>query len=436
MNTRVIVKNIIENIPYRIGSIISKVPFSLRLGKEYTSYLKLIDQFKVFTHEEKNKYIVDNFNNIFQYAKNKFPFYRNLYEEAGVLNLEIRSMSDIDKIPIISKSQIRNSLKDFTGALKINTGGTSGEPFAFYVDKNAFSREWAHMHSIWALKGYSFQDLKLTLRGKDLGKQYLRYNAVHNEYLVNTYKSVAENKSKLESLLKKRNIKYIHGYPSAIFNFLKELEIVMSDEEIVLMKKNIRSCFLGSEFPTPVIKQYLSDVWGLDYISWYGHSEMCILAYDENKDNKYKPFFTYGFPEVVNNQLLGTSYHNFDMPLIRYNTGDLVEPSYSSNGLLETFSITQGREGDFVEDKSGNKIPLTSLIFGRHHKAFDLVNHIQVSQNTDNGRITFYLISNNTSLLKHPESLLNLDNVNIDYDIKLIKEPFRTKAGKVKLKID
>ena len=38
--------------------------------------------------------------------------------------------------------------------MKINTGGTSGQPLEFYLDHQAFAREWAHMHHLWQAHGY------------------------------------------------------------------------------------------------------------------------------------------------------------------------------------------------------------------------------------------------------------------------------------------
>ena len=43
--------------------------------------------------------------------------------------------------------------------------------------------------------------------------------------------------------------------------------------------------------------------------------------------------------------------------------------SGSNVGLVKEFAIKEGRSGDFIEDRNGKKIPLTALIFGRHHKA-------------------------------------------------------------------
>ena len=347
------IKKFAEILPYSIGSKLALVPYSIRLGKTY-------NQFKVLSQKEHQTmpFVIEQFSQIFEYAKNNFPFYQELYRKTGVLDLKIQSLEDIIKIPIITKEDIRNNIDQFKGSMLLNTGGTSGEPFRFYVDKYAFGREWAHMHTIWEKKGYQYTDLKITLRGRDLGEKTFQYNPVHNEFIINTYKNIAEVKDNIIQLFSKYEIKYIHGYPSAVYNFLQELDMVISLDEKNIITKNLISCFLGSEFPMPHITCFLESKWGLDYISWYGHSEMCILAYDETKQNDYKPFYTYGYTEVVNKKLIGTSYHNFDMPLIRYDTGDLVEPYYLENGLLDSFKITEGRNGDFILDVNHKRIPL------------------------------------------------------------------------------
>jgi phenylacetate-CoA ligase len=292
------------------------------------------------------------------------------------------------------------------------------------------------MHYIWALKGYSKTDIKITLRGKNLGGKNIIYNPVHNEFVINTYKSVDKFKNELLELFKKYKIKYVHGYPSAIYEFFKELESILNIEEKNIITKNIISCLFGSEFPVPYMVDYLGNTWNLDYISWYGHSEMAILAYDEEKKNQYKPLMTYGYVEVEENKLLGTSYNNFDMPLIRYDTGDRVEGEIADNGVLEYFSIKEGREGDFIVDNSGKKIPLTALVFGRHHKMFDKADFIQVGQEED-GKVTFYVTLKDTTKIdtENMERYFDLSNVDIDYGFKIVDVPIRSKMGKMKLKV-
>lgn len=422
-------KRLVEPIPYFLGSKLALIPFSLRLGRVYTQFKNEME----LPVSVETKYVIDHFSMIFEYAKNTFPFYKELYQNSGITDLKIQTLRDIERVPVITKEVMRKHLSEFKGAMLLNTGGSSGEPFSFFVDKNAFAREWGHMHCIWSLKGYKYTDLKITLMGKDLHNTNIKYNPVHNEFILNTYKNAASYKYEIIKLFKKRVIKYIHGYPSAIFNFLKELEPILTSDEKIIIQRNLKACLLSSEYPMSHITDYLKSTWNLDFISWYGHSEMCILAYEEQKANIYKPFHTYGYAEAVNNKLIGTSFHNYDMPLIRYDTGDIVEPTYTNNGLLSHFTITQGRNGDYIIDKNNKKIPLTALIFGRHHEVFNFAQFVQVRQ-TLPGEVIFFITTTETNLQKINNSL-NLKNVSIDYKVQIVSNPFKTLEGKVLLKI-
>ncbi len=424
------IKGFVEKIPYSVGRHLARVPFSYRLGKEYIAFSKLLVHGGV-----DEQYVISTFNKIFRYAKTNLPLYRQLYSDYDVMDLDIESIQDIQRVPVITKDMIRDHLDEFLGSMKINTGGTSGNPFAFYIDKNAFAREWAHMHYIWSLKGYSYRNIKLTLRGKNLGKTSIAYNPVHNEFIVNTYQDAAKYIDELIELVSSKDIKYLHGYPSAIYNFLKELEAAGKIEELGILKSHFRYCLLGSEFPVPYMVNYIKKEWGLDYISWYGHSEMCVLAYDRESTNNYTPFHSYGYAEVIDNRLIGTSYHNFDMPLIRYDTGDLVEPKFESGGLLSSFSIKEGRSGDFIEDSHGKQIPLTALVFGRHHEIFERVDCIQVRQQVP-GKVEFLLTTKSELTAEEAKPLIDISNVDIESSIKIIRTPILTSSGKMPLKVN
>lgn len=420
------IKGMVEHIPYPIGHLMALVPFSVRLGGEYGRYRRLIASTANWSSEQYTDYAVKSFAAAFEHAK-IFSCYRNLYSAAGVMDLHIKSMADISKVPTIDKAWTRQHFHEFKGAYKLNTGGSSGEPTAFWMDRNCWAREWAHMHTIWEKLGYRYTDLKLAIRGKNLCTRPFVYNPVHNEYIINTYLSVKDYAEDLKRLLKKHRPKWFHGYPSSIYQFILECEGVFGGEGVRNLFDGVVGLLLSSEYPHPyMVKKF--EEYGLKWISWYGHSEMAVLAWADAQ-MVYHPFVTYGFLEVEDGHLLGTSYHNFDMPLIRYDTGDLVEAA--SGG----FKIKEGRSGDFVEDKNGKRIPLTALIFGRHHKAFDMVNHVQVLQR-DAGKATLVVCAPRKSLEGRAiNDLFDLTNVAIDFDMKIVDKPIRTVAGKLKLKL-
>ena len=445
MVLKMTVKMVVEHIPYCIGKWIAKIPFSWRLGRTYITTKQKCVRFECATEEAKGAYALEHFAKVFERAKD-FECYRKLYEDAGVLDLKIRTMDDIRKVPTIDKAWTRKHFGEFKGAYRLNTGGSSGEPTAFWMDKGCWAREWAHMHTIWEKLEYKYTDLKLAIRGKNLGARPFAYNPVHNEYIINTYLSVKDYAAELKKLFEKRRPKWFHGYPSSIYQFILECEAAFGKDGVHELFKCVTGLLLSSEYPHPYLVKKFEE-YGLKWISWYGHSEMAVLAWADDA-MVYHPFVTYGLSEVVGageglttnctnytkkeevehgRHLIGTSYHNFDMPLVRYDTGDLVE------AVEGGFKIKEGRNGDFIEDRNGKKIPLTALIFGRHHKAFDVAEHVQIRQ-TSSGKATLIVTMKRDGDIRMSD-MFDLSNVDVDFDMEIVDKPIRTPAGKLRLKV-
>ena len=438
MAIKYLIKELCSNyIPFCVGRWAVNIPFSWRLGKEYTKTMNKIQEYNLLSLDEKNAYILSKLNKIISYATTKFDVYYKLYSEHGLVGKKLKYLDDFIQYPIITKEMVRR-FTGFNGAMRVNTGGTSGEPMSFFLDKYAFAREWAHMHYLWQLRGYNHTDIKITLRGKNIGNKGIVYNPVHNEFIINTYKPVFSLKDELLTLFSKHEIKYVHGYPSTIYGFFKELEECLNVYEKDIITNKGLTCLFGSEFPLLYMIQYLQNNWMFNYLSWYGHSEMAVLAVDNENNQQYKPLQTYGHVEVEDDMLIGTSYNNFDMPLIRYDTGDRVKAEKDISGNVKYFQIEGGREGDYVIDRKGKKISLTALIYGRHHKVFDIAKYVQVSQEK-NGKVILYItldegmktkINSNTV-----DDLFDLTYVDIEYAFKFLDTPVRSKVGKLRLKI-
>lgn len=433
MDIRRRLKDYAGHLPYGIGRLTAYVPFRVRLGPDYTRFRGLVSRYEKSSEAERHAYVIDRLNAIVRHAQQNIPFYRTLYGRPGI---EIRTLADFEALPIITKADVREYTRQSTGPALLNTGGSSGEPVSFYIDRNAWAREWAHMHFIWSLRGYRQTDLMVTMLGKNLGDRLFAYNAVHNEIKINPYTYSRHRAKEVLALFDKFPIRFIQGYPSAIYNFFRELEFMLSDAEKARIKSRVRSCLFSSEYPLPHMVTYLTGVWGLDYISWYGHSEMCILAYDRESSGRYRPFPTYGYAEEVGGMLCGTSFQNYSMPLIRYSTGDIVESGRTEHGTLAYFAIKEGREGDFVDDRSGNRIPLTSMVFGRHHPIFNIADYVQILQ-TSKGAATFYITFRGDVPISVEDvrAYFDLANLDIDFSFVFSKAPVRTRAGKLKLKV-
>lgn len=429
------IKLLVDRLPYSVGRRLARLPMDFRL-KNYNIQLHSINT-KLSTEEFKSNH-ASHINKILAHAFNNIPFYKDLYNSENINPVSINTFDDISKLPIVTKLSLQSApLSDRSiqalALKKSNTGGTTGQPLAFYLDKNAYAREWAHMHAIWSKLGYHYTDEKITIRGKNIGSHYYKYNFNQNEFLINAYVSLEDNLDACRELILKRNIKWIHGYPSSVFSFLHELENIEPTLFEILIKK-VRGVFLGSEYPAPKYRNYIENHCGLRSISWYGHSEMAVLAPErEPGSGVYFPFQSYGFAEAVpqgdTHRLIATSTHNFASPFIRYDTGDLIDPTFK-DGLLESFRIKEGRNSESVIDMNARSISLTGLIFGRHHKAFEYSEHIQVRQSVA-GKIDIFI----TSKTKRTDwaDLFDFSNAFFDITFSQIDTPIRTPAGKVQL---
>lgn len=442
MSIAIFLKNNLKNIPPSLGKWINTIPYSKRpgIGEIYSKRQLDIVDVNNYTITEKQNFVLKRLKILVDFAYDNIKFYKEYYDQQGFHPSELINFNDLHKIPIITKSVLNNynieerSFKK-KGRYIVNTGGSAGTPFGFYIEPDSMGHEWAHMHSIWEKIGYNCADLKIVFGGRSDVKNCVEYDVVRNHFAIDIYASYDVVCNKLKNIVKKHKIKYLHGYPSSIYDFAVYCEI--NEPKLVeLLKKNLKGAFLGSEYPHKHYRDKIEEVFSIKTISWYGHTERAVLAYEKNNAFEFEPFLSYGFAEAIKDEkddfnLIATSYYNFASPLIRYNTEDIVEQPLLSEGILKSFKVLNGRSGEFIIDKEGKNINLTGLIFGRHHELFNYSKFIQIKQ-LSNGKIEIYFVSNNLSE-KDASKLFDNKNLNFDISFKKIDEPIRTISGKINL---
>lgn len=444
-----LLKSIGDRLPDWAGAGLAHLPYEWRpgIGSLYRARHAEIEAFNRFDSLQRRQYIFERVYRIVDYAIANVAFYHQHYSQHAFSLNCLRSFDDIRKIPIVSKKH----LQDFAlnsrsterrGRYIANTGGSSGEPLSFYVEPSCVAHEWAHMHVVWGKLGYRPCQLKLAFVGRSDMNEPVYYDPVRHHYWVNIFMPPGQVVKALTRVIHKKNIRFLHGYPSAIHDFAAYCEEHAPD--LVLgLRKTLAGILLGSEYPAPCYREKIETVFEVSSVSWYGHTERAILAYERSKPFFYEPLQTYGYCEAVADEetgksmLVGTSYYNFASPFIRYWTGDLIRPHLSEGGLLGAFEIADGRSGEFIVDRRGQRIPLTGLIFGRHHGGFDLARSVQVEQKSP-GRAKVVVCPLNGSGRVDGfrwQELFDFSGVAIDFEFEEVSQPIKTKTGKVKLLI-
>ena len=442
MSILTVIKDNFSNLPYSIGNKIAALPIELKpgFGFKYSKRKKEISNFEVLEQNKKEMFIFERVKNIAVFANRNIPFYRDIYRENNVNPEKFTNFNDISNLPIIRKSDLQSVDIEYRSSFQksryiVNTGGSSGNPLSFYIESNSIPHEWAHMHTIWERIGFNPNSLRLVFSGRSNVKDIIQYDSVRHQLNIDIYAGWNVIADKLFLMMKYYNPKYLHGYPSAIFDFIFWLD-ENSHPLLEIFRDKIESIFLGSEYPSPYLRDEVEKLINAKTISWYGHTERAILAGEINK-GQYCPFLSYGFSEAKNNNgkyhLISTSYYNLASPFIRYDTEDLIVPKYNNN-LLEYFHIESGRNGEYILDKIGIKVYLTALIFGRHHALFDYCSNIQVKQ-TIKGFASIFYVKRNSNIKIQAFELFDTSNIDIEFKFIETSEPLKTNSGKVQLLI-
>lgn len=426
---------------------LSYVPFGLRKGPKFKQFTREIVWFEEQSLEAKKQWIFERVSHIVTHAEKQIPFYREFYGDAGFSSNQLKGYGDLTKIPIVTKADLKawpleDRCSDEIPAVNSNTGGTTGQPLSFKVEEPLGDKEWAYIYHMWQRRDWRPGFLKLRFGGANLGSQVYQYVPTEGEFLINTYLGQDEVCRAIADLLKRYPIHYLHGYPSALASFARHAVEHYKNEIVTPIKKHLRGILLGSEYPAPMYRRVIEETFGRKTFSWYGHSEKAILAGEKDEPFLYYPFQSYGWTEAVpqadgaSSRLIGTNFHGFASPFIRYDTGDLIDPVEITDGLLGSFRVAEGRVGDVVLDVNGSEISLTALIFGRHHGVFSEVKHLQVTQD-EPGRVT--LLATGFPELEDRERAFwagfDTTGVALDFEVKFLDAPVRTASGKIALMV-
>lgn len=319
-----------------------------------------------------DKYNIE-FLSLFRKAIQQSEFYKSFYKNHGINISDIKDLTDINKLPIIDRSCIKNDIENiFIGFnfLKIKglTSGTSGSPLTLLRTPFDIAKEQAYIRHYREMHGFKSGQPLLSIRGF-LGKnaKYEFYKKANILYLSSP--NINQNTIEMyyDMILKFGPIA-IEAFPSYLFKFVTELEKKG-------LSLNVPLSFTSSEtllsFQRVKIESFLKTI----IYDWYGNAERSILlAQDSNM--KYYPLPLYSINEFNDNNIVTTSLINNHFPLIRYKVEDRI--TVKSNDFLKNLitpdieNIT-GRASDNLELKDGS-------IVGCIDHAFKGVKNLEMAQ--------------------------------------------------------
>lgn len=373
------------------GRAYRAVPASLRYGPAYTRFQNEAREVETWDAEKIRRYQVAALRESL-IAASKAPFYAERFADCGVDPKNFESLEQLRGYPLLTKQdlllhreQMVNPDFDTKLRLYITTGGSSGVPVGFYLHKGVSRpKEQAYLEAQWSRRGYQPGDRVAVIRGgvtssrADGSISY--YDATRNWLILSSYHLTPERLPEYVKALNHFRPQHLHAYPSAALMLARGLE-----QSGLKLDFSLTSLLCGSEKLTAESQQNLEHFFGARVFHWYGHSERVVLAAQGRTSNHLHFWPTYGFVEFGeanaegHREIIGTTFHNHVMPLIRYRTGDVCK---QTNGGREfdwpAVKAVVGRDYEFLVSATGRHISLTAI--NMHDDIFDGLLAVQFFQ--------------------------------------------------------
>lgn len=416
----------------------NRVPKKLYYPKNYFNIMRMLNCRDLNIDEFRKEKLCNLLKEALEYV----PYYKNL--DLGIKSQDINeenAMEVFNIFPILDKKIIKERSSDFINIkykqeklIKRTSGWSTGPGIDIWRTRGEELLEKCFYDYQWGKTGYKNNSkvVRMACEGLKNEDEYpISYAGdkmkISPNHLNNKWMEEIFNK------IKQFNPAFFHAYPSS-FQFLLQY---MKDNNLHL--DNIKGIFLASEIVTENILNLCEEVFkNTPVIFSYGLSERTNLAWGEYNQLKilYKCDDVYGFSENFINEdgfpeIVGTSYWNYAMPFIRYNTHDIGE---IENGII---SNLDGRTQELLITKQGEKIPGINICIDKF--TWNYVYIIQVVQN-EPGKIEFHIKPKDNFNLSIKEKIISSQKAKwgnmFDILVVIDNRISKTASGKLRLIIN
>lgn len=431
-----------------------RLPLRLRAPRIYWETLNLLEKSQYWDQDQLTEYQINQLRRVLQHCAVNVPYYRRLFRQIGFDPNQVKQPSDISVIPTLDKEAVRSNIRDLlaenipeSGRNYFTTGGTMGKPLGLYNLRDSGWREWAFLETLWARVGFNRTRPRAILKGTVVhNKSHSRYAPRERAFFFSNFHMTPESVASYAAEMKRHHIPYLHTYPSAALDFAR----ILKDSGIV--PPPFEAILVGSENFYPGQRESIESFYGCRVYSWYGHSENTVMAGECEVSPHYHIFAEYGFVEILKEdrtpvteegetgELVGTSFYNLVMPLVRYRTGDWAVLGPKTCACNRNYRLLKQTRGRWLQEmlvgKLNNRISMTAL--NMHSSIFDNVSQFQFYQR-EKGKAELRLVRKPSYSVKDTEAILSAFQEKmgdtVDVELTFVNELPLTERGKFRFVI-
>lgn len=323
---------------------------------------------------------------ILVHAYETTSFYSDLMKNIGFNPYLMRSIADMESMPIVTKQTIQDNKDTMVSrnydkeSLDISyTGGSSGTPTSFYRDKDCTTAKIGRQYGILDCCNYSIgmkraliwgahQDIN-PYRGSPRSLKYLIRNyALADETLSCTFMSEHDFFDYYKKLIRFKP-EVLYGYPSAMTQFA-----------LYISQNNLKPLKVGTIISTAERlnddqRAILKEVFHGDVFNLYCTREHGCIGFECEDHNGFHLDIGSVHIEVLEEghsvkqgqagDIIVTDLFNYGMPLIRYSVGDrgaFSDKPCTCGCNLPLLSSLEGRITDLLYRADGKKVSGIMLV--------------------------------------------------------------------------
>lgn len=336
--------------------------------------LKELEKNQWLSTQELKKLQWEKLKLLLHYVYKHVPYYAQLFSELGITPEDIRTPEDYRKIPFLTKKIIRENKEKMitTDPLKkgkpSNTGGSTGETLYFYKDIDSLHYNKANLIRLNRWCGIDIGDKEAVFWGTPFDKRKIDKivdkvkHYMKNIIFLSTFDMSEKTMWKYVDILQDFKPKLLRGYPSALFtfaNFLKKNNITLNFK--------LKAVISTGEKMFPFQRELFEEVFGDIIYERYGSNEFGNIAHECNHHHGLHIISDMFYIEIIKDgnpvekgevgEIIVTDLHNYYMPFLRYQVGDL--------GILSDAQCSCGRGFPLMEEVVGRSFDLVVTPSGK-----------------------------------------------------------------------
>ncbi len=369
------------------SSLIRHLIFPLWAWRDHPrfhAYRKEFDHTQFLSRSELEALQLRRMQKLIMHAYENCPYYLRRMTQARFEPAGFRSLKELSAIPILTKRDIQENSSELLAQNyppelreRNQTGGSTGSPLQFYVDRERFDsrlasttrhNQWAGLYpGEWCAELWGARLDQITQEG---WWDWCRNNFLYRIIQLNTSRVGPEDWPPFIAQLRRKRVRFLVTYTQAAVLFARYLLEAGIDDV------RFQSIITTAEVLLPGQRELLEETFRARVFNRYGCREVSVIA---SECEEHRGMHVNGdalLVEIVPDpaypspagKVVITDLLNYSMPLIRYEIGDVgrwAEAQHCPCGRgLPLLADVQGRITDFLilPDKTYISGPSLTLV--------------------------------------------------------------------------